>query len=99
LLAKLQDDLSSQKAKELSSLKEKLQGEKRSAVGRVEQKMAEQVAKLHQQLHKVREQGREEAASLEREMNRQLAEEREKSEHMRELLHGAKKVSIYFNIS
>lgn len=59
--------------------------------------MAEQVAKLQQQLQKVREQGREEMASLEREMNRQLVEEREKSEHLRELLHGAKKVSQYFN--
>ena len=62
-------------------------------MGRVEQKMAEQVAKLQQQLQKVRELGREEVASTEREMNRQLAEERDKSEHLREVLHGTKKVS------
>ena len=62
-------------------------------MGRVEQKMAEQVTKLQQQLQKVREQGREEVASMEREMNRQLAEERDKSEHLREVLHGTKKVS------
>ena len=66
-------------------------------MGRVDQKMAEQVAKLQQQLQKVREQGREEMASLEREMNRQLVEERDKSEHLQELLHAAKKVSQYFN--
>ena len=66
-------------------------------MGRVEQKMAEQVTKLQQQLHKVREQGREEATSLEREMNRQVVEEREKSEHLRELLHAARKVSTYCN--
>ena len=78
--------------KELSTLKEKLQSEKRTAVGRVEQKMAEQMAKLQQQVHKVREQGREDVATLEREMNKQMTEEREKSDHLRELLHEAKKV-------
>ena len=82
----------SEKSKELSSLKEKLQGEKRTAVARVEQKLGEQVSKLQQQLQKVREQGREEVASLEREMTKQVAEEREKSEHLRELLHSTKKV-------
>lgn len=61
-------------------------------MARVEQKMAEQVSKLHQQIQKVREQGREEMAALERETTKQLAEEREKSEHMRELLHATKKV-------
>lgn len=54
--------------------------------------MAEQVTKLHQQLQKVREQGREEMAALDREMTRQLAEEREKAEHLRESLHTTKKV-------
>ena len=61
-------------------------------MGRVEQKMSEQVSKLQQQLQKVREQGREEMASLEREMAKQVAEERDKSEHLRESLLATKKV-------
>ena len=92
-LAKLQEELSEQKVKELSLLKERLLSEKKTAVTRVEHRIAEQAAKFQQQLVKVREQSREEVATLEEEMTRQLADEREKSEQLRESLSVAKKVS------
>ena len=87
-LAKLQEELSSQKLKELSALKEKLLYEKKASVLRVEQKMADQLAKLQQQVQKVRE----EMVAMETEMTKQLSEEREKSGQLREALAVTKKV-------
>ena len=71
-MVKLQDQLSEQKSKELSSLKERLLSEKREAVARTEHRTTEQVAKLQQQLQKVKEQNREEKATFEKQMTRQL---------------------------
>ena len=92
MLARVQEDLSGQKAKEISSLKERLLSEKKAAVARMEQKMNEQVAKLQQQLHKARQQSREETVALEKDMSKQLAEEREKTEQLRKSLHSTVKV-------
>lgn len=92
MTAKLHEELSGQKAKELSSLKERLLCEKKTAVGRVEHRMNEQVAKLQQQLLKAKEQNKEEMVALETEMSKQLAEEKEKNDQLRESLRSTKKV-------
>lgn len=67
--------------------------EKKAAIARVEQKMADQLTKLQQQLQKTKENCREEIVVLETELTKQLAEEREKSEQLREALSATKKAN------
>ena len=93
-LAKLQEELSSQKVKELSALKERMLSEKKAAVSRFEQKMADNSARLQQQLQKVKELSQEEIVAMETEVTKQLSEEREKSEQLREALIAVKKVNF-----
>lgn len=67
--------------------------EKKAAIARVEQKMVDQLTKLQQQLQKTKENCREEIVVLETELTKQLAEEREKSEQLREALSATKKAN------
>ena len=91
-LARLQEEALEDKQRELYACKVKLQEEKKGALARLEAKMADQVSRLQLQIGKMKEQDSRELTVLRDELESQLADERERTNQLREALTTCRKV-------
>ena len=83
-LAKFQEQAATEKHTEITVLKDKLLEDKKTALSRLELKCSEQISKLQNQLRKTREQNQKEIISLKGEMEREIADEKQIVEQMKQ---------------
>lgn len=91
-MARLHEEASGERQREVYACKVKLQDEKKAAVVRLEAKIADQVSRHQAQLQKMREQYSREVATVKGELEGQLTDEKERTNQLRESLASCRKV-------